>query len=198
MSKGRRVLVDEERAIQNNVKEMALLARGAVEAAMGCLQSLDKPLALNIIDADITVNELLHQVQQGCLIALATQQPVAGDLRKILASNHIAIELERIADHAADVCKIVIQMGGTPLPHAIERLAGMAEFCNSMLDAIMEAYEAESEEDALAVATSDARLDALEHQVIHDVLAWMAESPDNITAGTHYLWISHNLERAGD
>ena len=137
-------------------------------------------------------------VEQECLEALALQQPVARDLREILASLQIAGELERIADHAKDIAAIVLGMDASQFDGPMARIAEMEDLCQDMLTRVMEAFENRDAKLARAAADTDNEIDDLDEQAVSSLMMRLMTEPDVRMHATHLLWIAYHLERIGD
>jgi phosphate transport system protein len=189
MAAMRRVLTHDEAQARERIAGLSAAADRALEQALDCFRAHDRVLAQQVVDRDVDINQLQRKVEEGCFRAIALQQPVASDLRDLVSDMNIASELERIADHAAAVAKIVLHMDAAPpavFSGAIERLG---QECRRMLAAVMQAYRERDETRAR---------DRLEQQIGADILAHLAENPDQILTCTHTLWVAHNIERIGD
>ena len=198
MSEPRPILDREEFKIHDNVLKMAKITREAMEQAMDSLMSQDAALAQRVVDQDQQINELLRIVENECLETLALQQPVAHDLRDLIASMQIAAEIERIADHAKDIAKIVLGMDAGDFSGPMDRLADMGDLCVNMLTRAVEAYENRDEGLARTAAEEDGQLDDLDEEASSSLLMQLMNEPDSNMHATHLLWIAYHLERVGD
>ena len=198
MRKSQRVLDRQEVQIHANLMGMARLAEQALASAMDSLKSQNADLAQRVVDGDVRVNAMLRVVENECLQALALQQPVATDLRDIVASLQIATEIERIADHAKDIAKIVLGMDPGNFSGPIDRLAQMHDLCANMLTRVMEAYENHDAELARTAAEDDHEVDELDEQAASSLLMQLMTSVDTTMHATHLLWVAYHLERTGD
>jgi len=198
MGDNRSVLNREEHRIQANVTSMAKLAGDAITRAVDSLMSQNADVAQNVVDGDARINELRRLIEQECLQALALQQPMAGDLRQIIASLQIAGELERIADHGKDIAAIVLGMDASQFDGPMDRIAEMEDLCQNMLVRVMEAYENRDPALARAAAEEDGALDDLDEQTVSTLMMRLMTEPDVCMHATHLLWIAYHLERVGD
>jgi phosphate transport system protein len=198
MSKVERVLDRQEVQIHTNLFGMARLAEQALASAMDSLMSQNAELAQQVVDGDTQVNAMLHVIENECLEALALQQPVASDLRDILASLQIASEIERVADHAKDIAKIVLGMDPGDFSGPLDHLAQMHDLCSNMLTRVMEAYDNRDADLARAAADDDREVDDLDEEAASSLLMQLMTSPDPTMHATHLLWIAYHLERVGD
>ena len=191
-------LAREEKLIHANVIGMSRLAAEAMEKATDALMSQSVELAQEVVDEDAKVNAMMRVVEQECLEALALQQPVARDLREIIASLQIAGELERIGDHAKDIAAIVLGMDGSQFDGPMAHLAEMEDLCQDMLTRVMEAFENRDTALARAAADSDDEVDDLDEQTVSSLMVQLMTEPDVRMHATHLLWIAYHLERIGD
>jgi len=185
-------------ALQNDLLRLASLVDQAIDRSMLALRQRDLGLAQKIIDGDAELNRLRYEVEESCLAILATQQPAAGDLRAILAVETIAVELERMGDHAEGIAKIVLRMGDEPPVAPLVEIPQMAEICRRMLKQSLDTFLARDPEAARRVGEADDSIDALYRELFDRMVALMARDPSAVERGTYLLWIAHNLERIGD
>ncbi len=129
---------------------------------------------------------------------IATQQPMARDLRTILAILHITIELERIGDYGAGIARIVLMHGDQELLKPLIDLPRMAELARTMLRCALDAFVQRDGQLARQVASHDDAVDALYDQVYRELLTYMLQDPHTIDRATWLLWVAHDLERIGD
>ena len=190
-------LAKEESIIRKNVLEMGNKTSEAIQKAISCYTSLDLPLAEEIIKNDVHINELQAAVEAECIQVIARQQPVAHDLRELLADMNIAKELERIADYAVAIAKIVQKLPSEK--QDIEQgIVEMANKCITMLNEVMIDYAEEDAKKANSVAMLDDEVDQMEHDLNDKMFKLMEASPDQAICCTYQLWIIHQLERIGD
>lgn len=198
MSDVRRVLAREERAIHTEILEMARLAGAAFDEAVESLRTQDAERAERVIRDDGAINALRRQVERECLFAIASQQPVARDLRALVAGLLIASDLERIADHAAGIAKVVLEMDPSDLSGPMEKLWLMTDLARRMLDVVTAAYDTANAELAQSAGALDTELDDLHEQCLATLVMQLATAADVHSRATHLLWIVHKLERIGD
>ena len=190
-------LAKEESIIRKNVLKMGHETSIAIDKAITCYQTLNMPLADEIIKNDALINELELRVETECIQVIALQQPVAHDLRELLADMNIAKELERIADYAVSIAKIVRKLPSQKReiePGIVE----MAEKCISMLNEVMVDYAEKDAQKASNVARLDDEIDEMEDALNHKIFKQIQNVPDEAITSTYHLWIIHQLERAGD
>lgn len=180
-----------------------LLAMGqqvsdAVQQSVEALRRQDADMAQAVIDFDDEINASQYDIDEKCLVLIATQQPMAGDLRMILSVSNIATELERIGDYAEGIAKLSIKIAGQPLIKPLVDVPRMADESCRMLMLALEAFARQDADAARAVGEADDIVDALYDQVYRELLVLMMEKPGTITQATYLLWIAHNLERIAD
>jgi phosphate transport system protein len=184
--------------IQDKVLHLGSLLEEAIRNAVTALKQRDVELARQIIVNDIKLNEMRFDIEEQCLTAIATQQPVAGDLRMIIASMHVAVEMERMGDHAEGIANLVIRMADQPLLKPLIDIPRMADIACDMLRRSLDAFLSHDAEAARQAAKRDNEIDNLYDQVMREVLTYMIQDPTTINRGTYLLWVAHNLERIGD
>ncbi len=198
MTAPHRLLARAEGQVHKNLFTMTSRAREALEKAMEALASQNAELAQQVVEADLQQNHLLRIIERECLEILATLEPKAGDLREVLASLQIASELERIADHAKDIAKIVLEMDPSDFSGPMDRISAMGDLCQTMLTQVMEAYENLDDQLAHTVADHDCEVDELDEAACSSLMMTLMTRPDSSMHATHLLWIAHHLERVGD
>lgn len=183
--------------------KLQLLEYGArVERVIGegmeALQTRDRALAQSIIENDAQINRIRYDMEERCYTLMATQAPMAGDLREIVSMLQIAIELERIADHAKNLAEITIYMGSEPLLKPLIDLPRMSELCQTMLNRALDAFARGDAHAAELVANMDDDIDNLYKQVFRELMSYIVEDPRTVTRAMNLLFAAHNLERVGD
>lgn len=197
-SRHRKSLDEGLNTLQNELLRMVSLVDQAIDRSMLALRDRDHTLAQKVIDGDADLNRLRYEVEEACLAILATQQPAAGDLRAILAVETIAVELERMGDHAEGIAKIVLRMGDEPPVTPLVEIPRMADLCRQMLKQSVDTFIARDAEAARRVGETDDSIDALYRELFDRLVAVMGCDPSAVEHGTYLLWIAHNLERIGD
>jgi phosphate transport system protein len=198
MAPSRRLLDLEERDVHQRILRLGQDADKAIENALQCYRDHDTELADKIIAGDKAINALQRDTEERCIVAIARQQPVAGDLRDIISCMYIATELERIADHAADIARVVVEMDSAPQARFAEAIAALGGKCRAMLASVMSAYDKCDAQMAREVANEDNEVDDAHQRILRDILGCMRQSPQEIAGCTHNIWIVHHIERIGD
>jgi len=194
----RGALERELERIRSDILRMGSLVERAIERSIQALKDRDPDLAQQVINDDAEINQLRFDIEEHCLELIATQQPAARDLRMVIAATHLAVELERMADHAAGTAEITRRIYQEPLLKPLIDLPIMAQVAQEMIHAALDAFVAFDADAAQKVATRDDELDGLYQQVFRELLTYMLEDPRNISRATYLLWVAHNLERIGD
>ncbi len=185
-------------AVKDDVLRLGALVEDALERSGRALAERDVDLADAVRRDDRDVNELQRRVNQQITTAMALQQPMARDLRELLALYHAAAELERMGDYAVSIAKLAKQLAGEPEQPVLPQIPRMELLCRTQLRDAMRALVDVSEEDARAVCARDDEIDALYNSAYEDSMRLMAEHPDRVRQTTHMLFTAHHLERLGD
>ena len=181
------------------IAEMGGIAEKMLSDAMDALVDLDADLARATVSVDPRLDLLQREVEELAILTIARRQPMAVDLREIVAAIRISADLERVGDLAKNIAKrAVVVAGEARLPRAIIGLKSMHETAALSLKDALDAYAHRDVERARDVWLRDANLDALEDSVFRDLLTFMMEDPRNISFCTHLLFCSKNIERIGD
>jgi phosphate transport system protein len=184
--------------LQRRLLAMSELVDRAIEQSIQALAQSDLALAQRIIEEDKHINEAQRDIVERCLILLATQQPMASDLRIILSIFSIASELERMADHAEGNAKIALLLAGQPLLKPLIDIPKMAELARRLLKEQLQAFIHRDARRSRELSAQDDDVDDLYSQVYHELLGIMVKDPDTVQRATYLLWAAHNLERISD
>jgi phosphate transport system protein len=184
--------------LQESLVHLADMVCQAIGNAVQALRDHDADLARQVIVGDQDINTARFAVEDTCLGLLATQQPTAGDLRRIIGAMNVVLDLERMGDHAADIGKIVLRMGDAPLLKPLIDIPQMAERCCDMLRRALVAYAATDAAAAEAIIQEDDVVDGLYDQVFRELLTYMMEDEGAVKRAMHLLFVAHNLERIAD
>jgi len=194
-----RTLLDRDiKTIRDDILRLGSLVEEQTERAVRALQDRNIDLARQVEAADERVNELRYKIEEECLATVARHQPAAGDLRLIIASMHMAVEMERMADHAVGTAHVVIRMGDEPLLKPLIDIPRMQETACIMLHRALDAYVRGDVKLAREVIRMDDEVDALYNQVLRELLTYMFQDPRTTPRATYLLWVAHNLERTAD
>ena len=194
----RSALDREQNQIKDDILRLGSMVETAIERSVVALKQRDGALAQQVIDDDKLINRMRFQIEEECLALIATQQPAASDLRATIAATHIAVELERMADHATGIAEITIRMLDQPLLKPLIDVPLMANIVREMTRGALDAFIRRDADLARQVAARDDEVDQLYQQIFRELLTYMIEDPKNISRATFLLWVAHNLERIGD
>jgi phosphate transport system protein len=184
--------------LQDDVLVLGSMAEKATYRSMEALKNRDLELAKQVIADDDEMDRKRFDIEEKCIELIVTQQPVASDLRIIVAVLNLIVDLERIGDHAEGVAKIAIMIGNEPPLKPLIDLPRMAQKTGDMLRRSLDAFVNRDAEAARQIAKEDDEIDALYDQVFRELLTYMAEDPRTITRATRLIWVAHNLERSAD
>ena len=188
----------ELQRLDNTIAEMGGMAESQLAAAIDAVAKRDSDLATEVIEGDSKVDELEHEVESLVVRLLALRQPMARDLRQIVAALKTATDLERICDYAANVAKRSIVLNQTAPVKPVYALPRMGALCQGMIKDMLDAYVERDADRALAVWLRDEELDEMYTSLFRELLTYMIEDARNITPCTHLLFMAKNLERIGD
>jgi len=190
---------DELKQIGGYIAQIGGMAERMVDQAMTALVRADSDGAARVIEEDIAVDNLQREVEEKAILIIAKRQPMAADLREIVAAIRIASDLERVGDLAKNIAKRVIALHGQFKPksvmHGVEHLA---ELSQEQLKNVLDAYGSRDVKLALTVWQRDEEIDALYTSLFRELLTYMMEDPRNIGYCTHLLFCAKNIERIGD
>jgi phosphate transport system protein len=196
--RARSVLDREMREIKDDVLRMGSIVADQIRAALDALVKHDTEAAIAVIIADRRVNEVQRHVTSMIATTIATQAPVARDLRFLLALDHVTYELERIGDHAASVAKQGRLLAPHPPLKRYVDLPEMGELGATQVQGVLRALVDVDVNLARQVARRDDDIDYLFHRTYDEVIDLMRADPDNVERGTRILFAAHYLERIGD
>jgi phosphate transport system protein len=186
------------REIQDDILAMGSMVSKATLRSVESLKNRDMDLAQQVITDDRKVNQKRFEIEEKCVELIATQQPMASDLRIIVAVLNIITELERIGDHAEGIARIAIMVGDEPPLKPLIDIPRMAEKTVEMLRRSLDAFVDRDAAAARKISDEDDLVDQLYDQVFRELLTFMAEDPRTITRATRLIWVAHNLERSAD
>jgi phosphate transport system protein len=184
--------------LQEDLLIMASMVEKAIDRSVESLRARDREASERVIRDDAAINKKRFEIEERALLLIATQQPMARDLRTIAAVIHMITDLERMADHAAGIAKINLLYDDKPLLKPLIDIPRMAERCRDMLRRSMDAFVTRDIEAARQIAAEDDEIDALYDQVYHELVMFMVSDPQTIERATWLLWAAHNLERIAD
>jgi phosphate transport system protein len=186
------------KGLNDNVVAMSEMVATATSRSVKALENRDVKEAERIIKDDLLINEKRWQIEEDCISLIALQQPVASDLREIIAVLNVITDLERMGDYAEGIAKIVVMLGDEPLIKQLVFSPKMAEKTIDMLRRSMQAFVKRDAKTAKAICNEDDEVDRLYDQAYHDLLMRMVNDPGVISKATPLIWVAHNLERSAD
>jgi len=184
--------------LQQEVLKMGTLVEQTIFNAVKSLKERNEELAQQIVDGDDFIDEYQIKIEDFCVKLLALQQPMASDLRVISTAMKIAIDLERMADHAVDIARVTLRLAGQPLIKPLIDIPRMAEITQKMIRESLEAYVHHDISRVEALIDYDHEVDALFNQVFRELLTFMMEDPRTIRQATQLLFVARYLERVAD
>jgi phosphate transport system protein len=184
--------------VDRDILTMGAHVEESIRNAMQALVDQDEYIAQQVISGDDVINRLEVAIENKLTILIATEQPVAGDLRHIITSLKIISQLERMGDHAVHIAKAAKRMAGESYIKPLIDLPKMAEVGITMLHNVLTAFAESNKEQAIEMAKMDDRIDELHNQVWRELLTYMMQDVKNINQATSLLFVSRFLERFGD
>ena len=191
-----------ERALRAELDQVLILgsmSEQAIQQAIDALRHHDHITARKIYEADIHINEKRYRIEQNCITLIATQQPMARDVRLLAAILEIITELERIGDYAKGICKINLlledEVEDPPIYYDLEHMANLGL---GMLRRALNAFMTSNADAARAIAAEDDQVDRLYNHVYLELVQAMMTDKTTINRANHLMWAAHNLERMAD
>ncbi len=195
----RKVVFEEKMAdIQNKLQHMGCLVEASIAKTIEALKTQNQELAQAVIDGDDLIDDLEQEIEEKCLEVIATQQPMAKDLRRVATLFKMINDLERMADYATSIAKITKRIGEQPLIKPLVDIPRMAILSQKMVKQALDAYVREDVELAASVGKDDDEVDKLFGQIFRELLTIMMENPKTITQATQLLFVGRWLERISD
>jgi phosphate transport system protein len=188
----------ELQRLEDEMLAMASMVDEAINESVEVLKRRDLEGSRRVIAQDSLINQKRFEIESACLIAIATQQPMAIDLRVIAAIIHIISELERIGDYAKGIARISLMIGTEPLLKPLIDIPRMAEEARSMLHDAVQAFTRRDMEGAVSIPERDDIVDGLYNQVYRELMTYILSNPRHIDQANYLLWVAHNLERTAD
>ena len=194
-----RQLFDKKlRELQDDVLVMGSMVEKAIIRSVDSLRSRDTSLAGAVVRDDVVINQKRYEIEEKCIQTIALQQPMAADLRVIIAILFIANELERMADHAEGIGRINLMLGDEPLPRPLGDILEMSNRASDMLRRSLTAFVERDAGSARLICDEDDVVDELYDTSYHSFIQEMVRSPEDIQRITYLIWTCHNLERIAD
>ncbi len=184
--------------LQDEILVLGDMVEQAVRASIEALKRRDLEAARQFAADDRLINEKRYAIEQECIGLIATQQPMARDLRLLAAVLEIITELERIGDYAKGICRITLMLGSEPLVKPLVDIPRMADIGLDMLHRSLSAFIARDAEAARLIPNEDVQVDELYNQVYRELIAIMIDNPRLVDRANLLMWAAHNLERLAD
>ena len=186
------------RDLQDELLTLGGMVEKAIAKSLDALKNRDLALSEEVIAEDDIIDERRFELEERCIDLMATQQPLAGDLRIIITVLHVAVELERMGDYAEGIAKISVAMGDEPPLKPLIDIPRMADRSSDMLRRSLDAFVNRDIAAAYQICEDDDEVDALYDQVYKELLIYMMSDPGTIRRATYLLWVAHDLERIAD
>ena len=186
------------RQLQDDLLVLGGMVEKAIAKALDALKRRDLEASRQVIQEDDIIDQQRFQLEEQCIELIATQQPVARDLRRLIAFLHIAVELERMGDYAEGIGRISLMMGEEPPLKPLIDIPRMAEKAMDMMRRSLDALVNRDIVAATEVCKADDEVDALYDQVYRELLTYMINDPKTIQRATYLIWVAHDLERVAD
>ena len=190
--------VQQLEALHTEIRALGQMVIVSITRAIGALRQQDVEAARRIITDDRHIDQAQAALEEHALTVMATQQPMAGDLRRLVAAIEIASELERIGDYAKGIAKITVRHADQPLVKPLIDIPQMAEISISMLGSALDSYVNMDPDGARQLANADDRVDELSKGVQAELLATIQADPSTTPRAVDLLFVAHNLERIAD
>ena len=198
MARPRETFDRELQRLQDEILALGSMVENALTESVEILKRRDMEGSRRLIAQDRLINEKRFAIEGDALILIATQQPMAGDVRTLAAILVLATELERIGDYAKGIARINLMMGEGPLMKPLIDVPRMAEKARDMLHRALDAFVRRDVALARAIPAEDDEVDALYNQVYRELITLIMTDPRTIDPANYLLWVAHNLERAAD
>ncbi len=184
--------------LESRVVAMGKTVEAAILSSVKALKDRNLEEAQKIIRDDTLINKQRWEIEEDCVNLIAMQQPVASDLREIIAILNIVTDLERMGDHAEGIAKIVLLLGDEAPVEPFTHIPVMADKAIDMLRKSIDAFIRRDAKAAEAICAMDDEVDQLNDQVYHKMIQSMISRPETVTRATYQIWAAHNLERIAD
>ena len=194
----RQTFDQELQRLQDDLLAMSSMVEEALVKSVEMLKQRDFVGSQRLIAGDQVINEKRFAIEADALTLIATQQPMAGDMRLLAAILEIVTELERIGDYAKGIARINLLIGEQPLVKPLIDLPVMAQKARYMLHRSLEAFAQRDAELARAIPKQDDEIDGLYNQIYRELISYIMEDPRTIEGANYLLWVAHNLERTAD
>ena len=186
------------RMLQDELLLQGSMVEKAIAKSVDALKSRNAEVAQEVIDEDDIIDQKRFDIEERCIDLIATQQPLAGDLRILITVLHVTGELERMGDYAEGIAKISLMMGAEPPLKPLIDIPRMAEKSMDMLRRGLDAFVNRDVVASMVIMNEDDEIDDLYEQVFQELLTYMMADSYAVKRATHLLWVAHDLERIAD
>lgn len=194
-----RQLFDQQlRELQDEVLIMGSMVEKAITRSVEALRTRDVALSNGVVNDDAAINAKRYDLEEKCIHTIALQQPMAADLRVLVAVLFIANELERMADHAEGIGRINLMLGEEPLPRPLGEITEMSAKATDMLRRALTAFVERDAASARQICDEDDAIDTLYDNAYNALIHEMIRTPADVQRITYLIWTCHNLERIAD
>lgn len=190
-----------DRAIEELLNEVLVqgsMVEKALKESVAALIKRDVDAGKIIYDQDRQINKKHFEIEESVITVIATQQPMARDLRLLTAILEVTTELERMGDYAKGIARITVRLGQESLLKPISEITPMAEVCVDLLHRAVQAFVEKDAEAARVIPKEDDKVDAYYNRIYRDLMTQMIADPSTVDQANHLLWVAHNLERVAD
>lgn len=194
----RKTFESELQRVKGEVLKLGALVEQMILDSVSALKKRDLKAAENILELDRQINTKRFDIENALMVLIATQQPMAHDLRLLASCMEIISELERMGDYAKGIANINLRMGSQPLLKPLIDIPRMAEKGVDMLHRALAAFASEDVEAARAIPVEDDEVDALYNQIYRELMTFILQDPTTMERANWLLWVAHNLERVAD
>ena len=191
-------LEKELQRLQDELMDLGVIVERTIIESVEVLRERQIDEAKRLMEADSEINQRRYSIEWDTLVLIATQQPMAKDLRTLAAILEIAGELERIGDYAKGIAKITLQHALKPLVKPLVDIPRMAELSSDMLHRALLSFIDKDVQAAHSIPADDRQIDALYDQIYRELMTYVLSDPRNIDGASHLMWVAHNLERTAD
>ena len=188
----------ELNTLMNELLSLGSMVQKAVLLSLEALKSRNLTLSKQVINQDDEIDNRAIEIEEKCIDLMATQQPLAGDLRTIVTLLLVSSELERMGDYAEGIGKISLLIGKESLLKPLIDIPRIAELASNMLRLSLETLVSRDVDGSKRVIFMDDKVDAIYNQIYRELVLMMIENPKNIQRATYLLWVAHDLERIAD
>jgi phosphate transport system protein len=190
-----------DKAIEELLAEVLIqgdMVKVALRDSVDALREQNVDNAKVIYDGDRQINKKHFQIEEDVITLIATQQPMARDLRLLAAILEVTTELERMGDYAKGIARITVRIGDEDLLQPAEKIPAMASVCVNMLDRALIAFAERDAEAARSIPEEDDQVDSYYNQIYRELMDQMISTSSTVDQANHLIWVAHNLERVAD